>query len=95
MNVNGSGISLGHPIAATGGRIRASSSVRGGQDVLKAPALGADACLLGRAYAYAMGAAGEAGVDQAIKIFQTDMVSALGFLGLQSVREIDRNAINA
>lgn len=71
------------------------SGVRRGQDVLKALALGADACLLGRAYAYAMGAAGEEGVEQAIKIFQTDMVSALGFLGLQSVGQIDRNAIDA
>lgn len=71
------------------------SGVRRGQDVLKALALGADACLLGRAYAYAMGAAGEAGVDQALKIFQADMVSVLGFLGLQSVLELDRNAIDA
>ena len=71
------------------------SGVRRGQDVLKAMALGADACLLGRAYAYAVGAAGETGVERAIDIFKTDMISALGFLGLQSVREIDRGAIDS
>ena len=41
-----------------------------------------------------MGAAGEAGVEQAIRIFETDMYSVLGFLGLQSVREIDRSVID-
>jgi len=70
------------------------SGVRRGQDVIKALALGADACLLGRAYAYAMGAAGEAGIEQAIKILETDMYSTLGFLGLQSVRDINRAAID-
>ncbi len=70
------------------------SGVRRGQDVIKALALGADACLLGRAYAYALGAAGEAGVEQAIRILQTDMVSTLGFLGLESVKEIDRKVID-
>ncbi len=69
------------------------SGVRRGQDVIKALALGANACLLGRAYAYAMGAAGEAGVEQAIRILEGEMYSTLGFLGLQSVREIDRGVI--
>ena len=66
---------------------------RRGQDVIKALALGPDACLLGRAYAYALGGAGEAGVEQAIRILEGEMTSALGFLGLQSVREIDRGVI--
>ena len=69
------------------------SGVRRGQDVIKALALGADACLLGRAYAYALGAAGEAGVEQAIRIIEGEMMSTLGFLGLRSVSAIDRGVI--
>ena len=67
--------------------------VRRGSDVAKALCLGARAVLIGRAYAYGMGAAGGEGVARAIEILRSDLVRTLKLLGCASVRELDRSYV--
>jgi L-lactate dehydrogenase (cytochrome) len=70
------------------------SGIRRGHDVLKALALGAKACFIGRAYAYGLAATGEAGVEQAIRILEAEMMTTLALLGRTSVRELDESALD-
>jgi isopentenyl diphosphate isomerase/L-lactate dehydrogenase-like FMN-dependent dehydrogenase len=65
------------------------SGVRRGVDVVKALALGAKAVLLGRAYVYALLAAGEPGVHHMLELFRQQIDEALAFLGVGSVDELD------
>jgi len=69
--------------------------VRRGGDIVKAVCLGARACLVGRAYAYGLAAAGEAGVTRAIEILKTDLERTLRLLGCRSVSQLDRSFIEA
>jgi L-lactate dehydrogenase (cytochrome) len=59
--------------------------IRTGADVLRALALGARAVLIGRAYVYGLGAAGEAGVSRAIDILRTELDVAMALTGTTSV----------
>jgi isopentenyl diphosphate isomerase/L-lactate dehydrogenase-like FMN-dependent dehydrogenase len=68
--------------------------VRRGTDIVKALCLGARAVLCGRAYAYGLAAAGEAGVNRAIEILRTDLDRTLRLLGCASVAELDRSYVN-
>ena len=68
--------------------------VRRGTDIIKALCLGARAVLCGRAYAYGLAAAGEAGVNRAIEILRVDLDRSLRLLGCPSVRELDRSYVN-
>lgn len=68
--------------------------IRRGADVVKALCLGADAVLVGRAYAYGLGAAGEAGVSRAIEILRADLVRTLKLLGCASTADLDRSFVN-
>ena len=63
--------------------------VRRGVDVVKALALGARAVLLGRAYVYALLAAGEPGVRHMLELFRQQIDEALAFLGVKSVHDLD------
>jgi L-lactate dehydrogenase (cytochrome) len=69
--------------------------IRRGSDVVKALALGADAALLGRPYAYGLAAGGQDGVDEVIRqlLAETDLTLAL--VGGRSVAELDRSWIAA
>jgi L-lactate dehydrogenase (cytochrome) len=67
--------------------------VRRGVHVLKALALGAKAVSFGRPYLYALGAGGEAGVDQVLEYFRTDIERDMRLLGCRNVGEIDRARI--
>ncbi len=67
--------------------------IRRGHDVLKALALGADACLIGRAFAYGLAAMGEAGVERAIRMLESEMMSTLALLGLNGVAELDSSSV--
>jgi L-lactate dehydrogenase (cytochrome) len=64
------------------------SGIRSGQDVLKALALGARACFIGRAFLYGLGAAGEAGVVKVIDIIRRELDVTLGLVGLRSVHDL-------
>jgi L-lactate dehydrogenase (cytochrome) len=68
--------------------------IRRGTDVAKALCMGARGVLCGRAYAYGLAAAGEAGVDRAIQILRTDLERTLRLLGCPSVNALDRSYVN-
>jgi isopentenyl diphosphate isomerase/L-lactate dehydrogenase-like FMN-dependent dehydrogenase len=68
--------------------------IRRGTDVVKALCLGARAVLCGRAYAYGLAAAGEAGVTRAIEILGADLKRTLHLLGCPSTTKLDRSYIN-
>jgi L-lactate dehydrogenase (cytochrome) len=67
--------------------------VRRGSDVVKAIAMGAKAVLLGRGYAYGMAAAGDAGIERALEIFEADIVRTLKLLGCPSMSQLDPSYI--
>jgi L-lactate dehydrogenase (cytochrome) len=62
--------------------------VRRGADIVKAVALGANACMAGRAYLYGLGAAGEAGVDHVLRLLDADVRRTMALCGVTSVAEI-------
>ncbi len=68
--------------------------IRRGGDVVKALCVGAHAVLCGRAYAYGLAAAGEAGVTRALEILRADLDRTLRLLGCASVRDLDRSYVN-
>lgn len=65
-----------------------------GADVVAAVALGARACLVGRAYLYGLMAGGQAGVERAGEILRTDMVRTLQLLGVPSVAELEPSDVS-
>ena len=69
--------------------------VRSGQDVFRALALGARACLSGRAYIYGLGAGGEAGVARAIEIMRNELDVTMALTGVKTVGEIGRENLAA
>ncbi len=84
-------------VAAVDGRVEVllDGGIRRGSDVVKALCLGARAVLIGRAYAYGLGAAGGAGVSRAIEILRTDIVRTLKLLGVPSTALLDRSLVDA
>jgi len=83
-------------VEAVQGRIEVlmDGGIRRGTDIAKALCMGARAVLCGRAYAYGLAAAGEAGVDRAIEILRVDTERTLRLLGCSSVTELDRSYVN-
>jgi L-lactate dehydrogenase (cytochrome) len=67
--------------------------VRTGLDVVKLLALGARAVLVGRAWAWAVGARGQSGVRHMLDVVRADIDVALGLTGNRSVTELDRRAL--
>jgi L-lactate dehydrogenase (cytochrome) len=78
-------------VAAVNGQceVLLDGGIRRGTDIVKALCLGARAVLIGRAYAYGLGAGGEEGVARAIDILRNDLIRALKLLGCASVAELD------
>ena len=78
-------------VAAVGDRVDVlmDGGIRRGADIVKARCLGARAVLIGRAYGWALGAAGGPGVARAIAILKTDLVRTMRLLGCQSIGELD------
>jgi L-lactate dehydrogenase (cytochrome) len=69
--------------------------IRSGQDLMRAIALGARACMSGRAYIYGLGAGGQAGVARAIEIIRNELDVSMALTGVTSIGEIDRRVIAA
>jgi L-lactate dehydrogenase (cytochrome) len=67
--------------------------IRTGQDVLRALALGARSCMVGRSYIYGLGAAGEAGVAKAIEFLGKELDVSMALTGVNSVKDVDRRVI--
>jgi isopentenyl diphosphate isomerase/L-lactate dehydrogenase-like FMN-dependent dehydrogenase len=83
-------------VAAVKGQteILLDGGIRRGSDVVKALCMGARAVLIGRAYAYGLGAAGDAGVARAIEILRTDIVRTMKLLGCASVADLDGSYVD-
>jgi L-lactate dehydrogenase (cytochrome) len=69
--------------------------VRRGGDVLKALALGANACSIGRPYLYGLAAAGEAGVAAVLAKFREEMERDLALLGCASVADVGPDRVRS
>jgi L-lactate dehydrogenase (cytochrome) len=67
--------------------------IRSGQDVMRALALGAKSCMIGRAYAYGLGAGGQAGVAKAIDLIKNELNTTMGLCGINTIAEIDDNVL--
>lgn len=83
-------------VAAVGGRteVLMDGGVRRGTDVVKAICMGARAVLVGRAYAYGLAAAGQAGVARTLEILRTDVERTLKLLGCASVGGLGRSYVD-
>ena len=69
--------------------------IRSGQDVMRALALGARSCMIGRAYLYGLGAGAQAGVTRAIEILRNELDVTLALTGTNSVKDIGRHVLSA
>ena len=69
--------------------------IRRGVDVIRALALGARACLAGRALVYGLGAGGQAGADRAVQILIDELRLAMTLLGCPSIGELDSSWLTA
>jgi L-lactate dehydrogenase (cytochrome) len=69
------------------------SGIRSGLDVVRMLALGAKACLLGRATAYALAADGQHGVENLLDIFAKEMRVAMTLTGVTSIDQIDHSTL--
>ena len=67
--------------------------VRRGSDVVKALALGARACMIGRPYLYGLGAGGQAGAERTISILRAEIARTLALLGRPTLADLDRTAV--
>jgi L-lactate dehydrogenase (cytochrome)/(S)-mandelate dehydrogenase len=82
-------------VEAVAGRIPVllDGGIRRGSHVVKALALGATACLIGRPHLWGLAVAGEAGVAQVLEIFRRDIDRALALCGRDGIAELDRSAL--
>jgi L-lactate dehydrogenase (cytochrome) len=85
------------PVAdAVGDRIEiiCDGGIRRGSDIVKAVALGARACMAGRAYLYGLGAAGERGVDHVLNLFDADIRRTMALIGVHDVEHLTRDYVS-
>jgi L-lactate dehydrogenase (cytochrome) len=83
-------------VAAVNGQaeVLMDGGIRRGSDIVKAICLGARAVLIGRAYAYGLAAAGQAGVTRALEILRTDVERTLLLIGCPSVSALNASYLN-
>lgn len=84
------------PIAdATNGELPliCDGGIRRGSDIVKALALGAQACTMGRSYLYGLGAAGEVGVERALTMLTSEMTRTMQLLGAQRVADLTTSSV--
>jgi L-lactate dehydrogenase (cytochrome) len=67
--------------------------IRTGTDIMRALALGAKCCMIGRAYAFGLGAGGEAGVSKALDILRKELDITMALCGVNSIGEIGRHVL--
>ena len=83
-------------VSAIGDRaeVLMDGGIRRGSDIVKTICMGAKAVLVGRAYAYGLAAAGEAGVSRALEILLKDMERTMRLLGSRSLQELDASRVD-
>jgi len=81
---------------AVGGRIEVllDGGIRRGSDIVKALAMGARAVLIGRAYAYGLGAGGADGVQRTVDILRSDIVRTMKLLGCDDIKTLDGSFVD-
>src|SRR5260370_10305896 len=67
--------------------------IRSGHDVMRALALGAESCMIGRAYIYGLGALGGPGVAKAIDLIANELSTTMGLCGVNTIAEIDDHVL--
>ncbi|MGF6231019.1 L-lactate dehydrogenase (cytochrome) [Inquilinus ginsengisoli] len=67
--------------------------VQSGQDILKAVALGARGCLMGKAFLYGLAAMGEAGVTKALEIMRKELDISMALTGTGDITRVDRSSL--
>jgi isopentenyl diphosphate isomerase/L-lactate dehydrogenase-like FMN-dependent dehydrogenase len=67
--------------------------IRRGADAVKAVALGATACLVGRPYMFGLAVGGEGGVARVLEIFRTEITQTMAFLGCSTVSDIGPDVV--
>jgi L-lactate dehydrogenase (cytochrome) len=84
-------------VAAVDGRAEVilDGGVRRGSDVVKAVALGARACMIGRPYLYGLGARGQAGAEQALDFLIDEIDRCLALNGVARVADLDRSLLRS
>jgi L-lactate dehydrogenase (cytochrome) len=82
-------------VEAVGNKVEVlfDGGVRSGQDVMRALALGAKACMVGRAYIYGLGARGEEGVSEAIGFIRRELETTMALTGVNKISEIGPQVI--
>ncbi|MBT5239365.1 MAG: alpha-hydroxy-acid oxidizing protein [Rhodospirillaceae bacterium] len=82
-------------VDAVGGEldIILDGGIRRGTHVIKALALGATACSIGRSYVYGLGAGGQAGVEKALHILRSEIERSMALLGVTKISEITREMV--
>jgi len=73
--------------------VHMDGGIRSGQDVLKARALGAQGCYIGRAFLYGLGAMGEAGVTKALEIIHKELDLTMAFCGRTNINQVDKGIL--
>ena len=73
--------------------VHLDSGIRSGQDVLKAMAMGAKGTYIGRAYIYGLGAMGEHGVSEALRVIHTELDTTMALCGHQNINQVDRDIL--
>ncbi len=68
--------------------------IRRGGDILKAIALGASACTMGRSYLYGLGAAGETGVEKAYNMLESELRRSMALTGIRSIAEVNSSLVS-
>jgi L-lactate dehydrogenase (cytochrome) len=83
-------------VDAVGDRLEVicDGGVRRGSDIVKAVALGARACMAGRAYLYALGAAGERGVDHVLAMFKADVRRTMALVGVRTIDQLTQELVD-
>ena len=86
---------LSHIVDAVGHKteVMFDSGIRSGQDVLKAIALGAKSTMIGRAYTYGLGANGEQGVTDALKVIHKELDTTMGLCGHTRIGDINQDIL--
>ena len=73
--------------------VHMDGGIRSGQDVLKARALGAQGCYIGRSFLYGLGAMGQAGVAKALQLIHNELDLSMAFCGVTDVEKVDKRIL--